>query len=134
MRHPLYLVIDPFWTFAKIMRFAAIALALLPALAAAMPSRAEVPNSIAVLLGPSVGYLLAQSDLCGWGLTAKIEETYRDSFKRIGMTAEQQASAWSQAAARHKALTALAARANARMKAETCTPASRAQLEKDLGD
>jgi hypothetical protein len=122
-----------FWK--KTVRFAAIAFAVLPTLVAAtMPSRAEVPNAVAAVLGPSVGYLLAQSDLCEWGLTAKIEKAYQDGFKTIGMTAEQQATAWSQAAARHKALTDLPAEAKTHMKAETCTPASREQLEKNLAN
>lgn len=116
------------------MRLAAIALAVLPTLVAAIPSRAEVPNSVAALLGPSVGYLLAQSDLCEWGLTAKIEKTYQDGFKTIGMTAEQQATAWSQAAAHRKTLNDLPAEAKMHMMAETCTPASREQLEKNLAN
>ncbi|HEY3910846.1 MAG TPA: hypothetical protein VGM07_13270 [Stellaceae bacterium] len=116
------------------MRFAIVATAvLLPALAAS-PARAEVPNSVAALLGPSVGYLLAQSDLCQWGLTGKIEQIYRADFRTIGMTAAQQASTWSQAATRREALTALPAAAKMHMKADTCTPASRARVEHDLGD
>ncbi len=116
------------------MRFPAIAVVvLLPALAAA-PARAEVPNSVAALLGPSVGYLLAQSDLCEWGLAPQIEQTYRKDFQTIGMTAAQQASTWSQAGARRKALAALPAETKAHMKAETCTPASRARVEHDLAD
>ncbi len=93
-----------------------------------------MPNSITALLGPSVGYLLAQSDLCNWGLTEKIEKTYQAAFKTIGMTAEQQASAWSVAAARHKALAGLPAEAKAGMRTGTCTPETRAQIEKNLYD
>lgn len=115
------------------MKFAAIAFAVLLALVA-IPSRAEVPNSVAALLGPGVGYLLSQSDLCQWDLTAKIEKTYQDGFKAIGMTAAQQASAWSQAAASRKDLADLPAEAKTRMKADTCTPASRARVEKDITD
>ena len=115
------------------MKFAAIAVAVLLALVA-IPSRAEVPNSVAALLGPGVGYLLSQSDLCQWDLTAKIEKTYQDGFKAIGMTAAQQASAWSQAAASRKDLADLPAEAKTRMKADTCTPASRARVEKDITD
>lgn len=114
------------------MRLAAIAFAALSALVNALPSRAEVPDSVTALLAPSVGYLLAQSDLCEWGLTAKIEKTYRDAFKTMGMTAEQQASVWSQVAARHQALTELPAETKTRMKAETCTPESRARVETNL--
>ena len=97
-----------------------------------MPSRAEVPNSVTALLGPAVGYLLAQSDLCGWDLTAKIEKTYQDAFKAMEMTAEQQASVWSQITARHQALTKLPAETKMRMKAETCTTESRARVEQNL--
>jgi len=50
------------------------------------------------------------------------------------MTAEQQASAWSEAAARRKALSELPAEARMRMKTETCTAASRARLEQDLAN
>ncbi|HEY5329327.1 MAG TPA: hypothetical protein VIJ79_05545 [Acidobacteriaceae bacterium] len=107
--------------------------ALLPALSATT-SHAEVPNSIAKLLGPAVGYLLSQSDLCQWGLTGDIEKTYRNGFKTMGMTAAQQASTWSQAVARRKALADLPASAKARMKADTCTPALRARVEGDLAD
>ena len=119
------------WEVSK-MRYAVIAFAV--TLMLAMPSRAEVPKSITALLGPSVGYLLAQSDLCEWGITAKIEKTYQDGFKTMGMTAEQQASAWSEATARHKVLNELPAEAKTHMKAETCTPASRARVEKDLAN
>lgn len=75
------------------MRSAAVAFAVLAAFVAGIPARAEVPISVAALLGPSVGYLLAQSDLCEWGLAERIEKTYQAGFKTIGMTAEQQASA-----------------------------------------
>jgi hypothetical protein len=115
------------------MRFAVIVFAVLLALVVS-PSRAEVPNSVTALLGPAVGYLLAQSDLCQWDLAAKIEKTYQDGFKTMGMTAAQQASAWSQAAARRKDLADLPAEAKTRMKTETCTPAFRARVEKDIAD
>jgi hypothetical protein len=116
------------------MRFAPIAvISLLSALAVA-PASAEVPNSITSLLGPTVGYLLAQSDLCQWDLTGKIETTYQNGFKTIGMTAAQQATAWAQAAARRKDLADLPAEAKTRMKADTCAQAIRARVEKDLAD
>jgi hypothetical protein len=118
----------------KTMRLAAIAVVSLLAAFAAAPAGAEVPNSITALLGPTVGYLLAQSDLCQWGLNEKIEKTYRDGFKTIGMTAAQQATAWAQAAARRKALADLPAEAKTRMKADTCAPAARARVESDLAD
>jgi hypothetical protein len=116
----------------KIMRFAAIAAAsLIPALAATTAG-AAVPNPVVALLGPSVGYLLAQSDLCQWGLTEKIEKTYQDGFKKIGMTAAQRATAWDQAKSRQKDLANLPAEAKAGMKTDTCTPASRARVDHDL--
>ena len=91
------------------MRFATIAVVtLLPALAAT-PAGAAVPNSITALLGPTLGYLLAQSDLCQWDLSGKIETTYRSDFKTMGMTAAQQTTAWTQATARRKALAELPA-------------------------
>ncbi len=115
----------------KAVWFAAIAFAVL---VVATPSRAEVPNPVAALLGPAVGYLLAQSDLCEWNLAAKIEKTYRDGFQTMGMTQAQQASAWSEATARRKALAALPAEARTRMKADTCTAASRSRVEHDLSE
>jgi hypothetical protein len=100
----------------------------------ASAAEAAVPKSIAVLLGPSVGYLLSQSDLCGWGLNAKIEQTYQQSFKAIGMTQEQQTAAWDQAKARQLELGKIPAEAKARMKADTCTAESRAHVERNLSD
>jgi hypothetical protein len=116
------------------MRFATIAAGvLLPALAA-VPAGAEAPNSITSLLGPSVGYLLGQSDLCQWDLTNKIEKTYKASFQAIGMTAAQQTAAWARAKIRQNGLISMPAEAKERMKAETCTPAFRARIEQDLHD
>jgi hypothetical protein len=115
------------------MRFAVIALTgLLPVLAAT-PTEAA-PNSVAVLLGPSIGYLLAQSDLCQWDISAKIKKTYEASFKAIGMTDAQQAAAWRQAADRQKELTSLPDATKTKMKAGTCTPGIRQQVERDLTD
>jgi hypothetical protein len=116
------------------MRFAAIAFGVLHAPVITTPARAGVPNSVTALLGPAIGYLLAQSDMCQWDLAEKIEKTYQDGFKTMGMTAAQQASAWSEAAARRKALADLPAEENTRMKAGICTPASRARVEKDVAD
>jgi hypothetical protein len=79
----------------NVMLFAVIALAGLPPVLAATPAEAA-PNSVAVLLGPSVGYPLAQSDLCQWDISAKIRKTYEAIFKAIGMTDAQQAAAWGQ--------------------------------------
>jgi hypothetical protein len=115
------------------MRLAVITLAGLLSVLAATPTEAA-PNSVAVLLGPSIGYLLAQSDLCQWDISAKIRATYEASFKAIGMTDAQQAAAWGQAADRQKALSGLNDGTKAKMKADTCTPASREQVEHDLTD
>jgi len=87
-----------------------------------------------VLLGPSIGYLLAQSDLCQWDITAKIRKTYDASFKAIGMTDAQQSAAWGQAADRQKALNNLADATKAKMKADICTPTMRQKVEHDLKD
>jgi hypothetical protein len=116
------------------MRSAAVAVVTMFAAFTAAPAGAEVPNSIAALLGPNVGYLLAQSDLCRWGLTEKIETTYRSSFKAIGMTEDQQAAAWTQAADRRKHLAALPAKAKTRMKVDTCAQADRARVESELAN
>ena len=116
------------------MRITAVAVVALLPVFGAMPAGAEVPNSISALLGPTVGYLLAQSDLCQWGLTGKIETTYKAGFQTIGMTTAQQATAWAQAAARRKDLADLPAEAKTRMKADTCGQAMRARVESDLAN
>jgi hypothetical protein len=108
--------------------------ALVIGLLAAPSAEARVPNQIVTLLGPSVGYLLSQSDLCQWGLADKIKTTYRDGFKTIGMTAAQQSTAWEQAAEAQKRMVNLPADAKDRMKADTCSPAARGRVEHDLGD
>jgi hypothetical protein len=113
-----------------VMRYLIISV-ILSALAAA-PSKADAPNSIVSLLGPSVGYLLGQSDLCEWGLTDKIEQTYKASFQAIGMSAAQQSSAWEQAKARRAGLASMPAEGKARMKADTCTAEFRARFEQDM--
>jgi hypothetical protein len=116
------------------MRFAIIgALAVLPALAA-VPAEAAPPNSITALLGPGIGYLLGQSDLCQWNLTDKIDETYKAAFQAIGMTPAQQAAVWEEAKARRNGMAGMPADAKERMKADTCTPALRARIEQDLTD
>ena len=43
---------------------------------------AVVPNSIASLLGPSIGYLMAQSDLCGWNLNDRIAPPIRRILRK----------------------------------------------------
>jgi hypothetical protein len=95
---------------------------------------AAVPNSITSLLGPSVGYLLGQSDLCGWGLNDRIRATYQKDFAQIGLTDAQQSVAWQQAQARETKLTSLPPKAKAGMKAGICTSAARAELERQLAD
>jgi hypothetical protein len=93
---------------------------------------AAVPNSIASLLGPSVGYLMGQSDLCGWSLNDKIRATYQKDFAQIGMTDAQQSAAWREAQERETKLTSLPAKAKDGMKAGICTSAARAEVEKQL--
>jgi hypothetical protein len=113
------------------MRYALITAGIL---LSALPAKADVPNSVAVLLGPSVGYLLGQSDLCQWGLQDRIEATYKASFQAIGMSAAQQAAAWEHAKARRAGLVGMPAEGKTRMIADTCTPAFRERFEKDLKD
>jgi hypothetical protein len=59
------------------MRFLAPAIGCLLAGLAVSAAGAAVPNPIASLLGPSIGYLQAQSELCGWNLKDKIRATYQ---------------------------------------------------------
>jgi hypothetical protein len=91
-----------------------------------------VPNPVVAVLGPSIGYLLAQSELCQWALTEKVRTTYQEAFKQIGMTPEQQATAWAQAVVHQKRLAEIPAEAQARMKAETCTSEAHGRFERDL--
>jgi hypothetical protein len=116
------------------MRSSAIALISLVPVIAATAARAAVPNPIVALLGPSVGYLMSQSELCQWGLTEKIKQTYQEGFRSIGMTAVQQATAWDEAVATQKRLANISDDAKAHMKADTCTSASRTRVERDLTD
>ena len=95
---------------------------------------AAVPNAIAALIGPSVGYLMGQSDLCGWDLNDKIRATYQKDFAQIGMTEAQQTAAWEQAKARQAKLMSLPDKAKDGMKAGICTAAARAELEQRLAD
>jgi hypothetical protein len=95
---------------------------------------AAVPNSVAVLIGPDIGYLMSQSDLCQWGMSAKVQATYQQAFRTMGMTVAQQAAAWDQAKARQADLAKLPADAKARMKADTCTPEAKAHFEHNLAD
>jgi hypothetical protein len=91
-----------------------------------------VPNPVTALLGPRLGYVLAQSDLCGWNLADRITATYQADFKATGLTPAQETAVWNDAAASRKALTGLAPAARTRMKAGICTPAARAELERSL--
>jgi hypothetical protein len=96
------------------------------------PVDAAAPDSITSLLGPSVGYLLAQSDLCGWSLNDRIRAVYDKGFQEIGMTEAQQTAVWAEAKARETKLTTLPEKAIAGMKADICTSDMRAQLERQL--
>jgi hypothetical protein len=116
------------------MRFLKAAVGVLLAGLTVSASGAAVPNSIASLLGPSIGYLMAQSDLCGWNLNDRIRATYQKDFAQIGMTDAQQAAAWRQAETRQAKLTGLPPKAKADMKAGLCTSAARAELERQLAD
>jgi hypothetical protein len=116
------------------MRFLSPAVGAL--LAGLTPSAAvaAVPNSIAALLGPSIGYLMGQSDLCEWNLNDRIRATYQKDFAQIGMTDAQQSAAWQQAQARESKLTSLPPNAQAGMKSAICSSTARAELEKQLAD
>jgi hypothetical protein len=116
------------------MRSPAIAILSLFAVATTTVAHAEVPNPIVALLGPSVGYMLSQSDLCQWNLADKIKKTFQDDFKAIGMTDAQQATAWALAAEAQKRLAGMPDEAKARMKTDTCNPASRLRVDHDLAD
>jgi hypothetical protein len=116
------------------MRFLAPAVCAVLAGVTVSAAGAAVPNSIASLLGPSIGYLMAQSDLCGWDLNDKIRATYEKDFAQIGMTEAQQSAVWEQAQAREGKLTSLPPEAKDGMKAGICTSAARAELGQQLGD
>jgi hypothetical protein len=116
------------------MRFLAPAIGCLLAGLAVSSSAAAVPNSIASLLGPSIGYLQAQSELCGWNLNDRIRATYQKDFAQIGLTEAQQSAAWQQAQAREAKLTSLPPEAKDGMRAGICTSDARAELERQLAD
>jgi hypothetical protein len=117
-----------------IMRFLSPVVGALLAGLTVSAAGAAVPNSIAALLGPSIGYLMGQSDLCGWSLNDRIRATYQKDFAQIGMSDAQQATAWQQAQARETKLTSLPPKAKDGMKAGICTSSARAELEKQLAD
>ena len=111
------------------MRLPVAVLVSLLAVSSVGAADAATPNSIAALLGPSVGYMLSQSDLCQWGLADRIRKTYQRDFGAAGMTAAQQASAWEQAAATQKRMADIPGTAKDRMKADTCSAADRERVE-----
>jgi hypothetical protein len=117
-----------------IMRFLPVVVGTILATMAVSQVDAAAPNSIVALLGPSIGYRLAQSDLCGWSLSDKIHAAYQSGFQQIGMTETQQAAAWAEAKTRQTKLTTLPEEAKARMKADICTPDMRAQVEHELAE
>ncbi len=114
--------------------FAAAAIGGLLATLALSRADAAVPESIKPLLGSSLGYLMAQSDLCGWGLNDKIHATFQNDFQQMGMTEAQQTDVWQEAKVRHDGLMALPAKAKAGMKAGICGANMRAQLMHQLGE
>ncbi|HEY1885209.1 MAG TPA: hypothetical protein VGG86_04055 [Roseiarcus sp.] len=116
------------------MRFLSPAVGALLAGLTVSAASAAVPNSIASLLWPSIGYLMGQSDLCEWNLNDRIRATYQKDFAQIGMTDEQQSAAWLEAQARESKLTSLPPNAQAGMKSPICSSAARAELEKQLAD
>jgi hypothetical protein len=89
------------------MRKLSLATAALMAVFVAHPGDAATPRSIAVLLGPTVGYLSAESKICGWNLEAQIHQTYERDFAVIGMTKAQVDEAWAKAAAHEAKLLSL---------------------------
>jgi hypothetical protein len=97
------------------------------------PGDAATPRSIAVLLGPSVGYLLAESKICGWNLESQIQQTYERDFAVIGMTKAQTDEAWAKAAAHEAKLMGLPEKAMTPMKAQICSSSDHAALLYDIG-
>ena len=116
------------------MRIVAFAVGAVLAGLSVSAARAEAPNAIAALLGPSVGFMMAQSEICGWDLKDKIHAAYQKGFAKIGMTDAQESAAWEQAAAREAKLMSLPEKAKDSMKGAVCTSAARADLEKEIAD
>ena len=54
------------------------------------------------------------------------------SFSAIGLSADQQAAAWTQAKARRDGMAGMPAAAQSRMQAGTCTDVFRARFEHDM--
>jgi hypothetical protein len=116
------------------MRFLPIAAAAFLTALAVSPVDAAVPGSVIALLGPSIGYQLAQSELCGWKLNDKMRAVYQGAFQQMGMTEAQQAAVWAEATAREAKLVALQAKAIAHMKVDICTSDKRGEVERDLAN
>jgi hypothetical protein len=112
----------------------AVVLTSLLVLSATSGARAAVPDRIVGLLGPAVGYLLSQSDLCQWGMSDRIRKAYDGAFTAIGMTEAQRMAAWDQASATQGRLGDVPGEAKDRMRTETCTGAARERVEHDLRD
>jgi hypothetical protein len=115
------------------MRYFTIAtILLLPILAMQAACAEDLPQPVTALIGPGIGYLLAQSDLCQWDMNGQIKAAYQNSFNEMGLSAAQQATIWQAAAARQKKLADLPAAAKAGMKSGTCGPDFRAHLEAQI--
>jgi len=113
----------------RVIILAAVASFVLPA-----QSMAATPDSIVALLGPSLGGLLAQSDLCGWKIADKIDATYQRSFKQIDMTDTQVTAVWAKAHSRQAEMAKIPSAGKARMKREMCTTESRQQVDHNLAN
>ncbi len=116
------------------MKYLAIAVLLLPVLPMQAALAADLPQPVAALIGPGIGYMLAQSDLCQWGISAQIKTAYQKSFDEMGLSAAQQARIWQAAAMRQKMLSNVPAAAKAGMKRDTCGPDFRARVEAQIAD
>jgi hypothetical protein len=103
-------------------------------LSATSGASAAVPNRIVGLLGPAVGYMLSQSDLCKWGMSDRIRRAYDDAFTALGMTQAQRVATWDQALATQQRLADVPGAAKDRMRAETCTDAAHERVERELQD
>lgn len=111
------------------MRLPVIVPATLLAISVVGAANADTPASIVAVMGPSVGYMLSQNDLCQWDLGDQIRKTYQRDFAAIGMTPQQQSNAWEQASDTQKRMAAIPADGKARMKVDTCTTAEHTRLQ-----
>jgi hypothetical protein len=110
-------------------RLPVIVPATLLAISVVGAANADTPASIVAVMGPSVGYMLSQNDLCQWDLGDQIRKTYQRDFAAIGMTPQQQSNAWEQASDTQKRMAAIPADGKARMKVDTCTTAEHTRLQ-----